>query len=156
MAIIRSTGLKDLMQRAGGKSLADALVNGILVVYGVAPKPVNADATEGATAVELLRFTNNGGAFTPGVATNGINLATSTNGIVAKAVAETWKATGLADGTALWARFYNNAMTKGASTTAVRMDLTVGISDAFDVKLRTTTVRIGDIITSITATFTGP
>lgn len=154
--ILRSTGLKDVMQRAGGKSLADALANGIIVVYGTASKPVNADATEGVTAVPLLRFTNNGGVFTPGSANNGINLSTSSGGVVSKAVAETWIATGLADGTALWARYYDNNMVTGASVVAVRMDLTVGITDSFDLKLRTTTVKTGDIITSITATFTGP
>ena len=154
--IIRSTGLKDLMQKAGGMSLADALANGVLLIFGTAAKPASADLTEGASAVVLHKFTLNGGVFVPGVATNGINLGTSSSGIVSKAAGETWKSTALADGTALWARFYDNDMVQGASTSAVRMDMTVGVGSSFDVQLRSTLVVTGDVITINTATFTGP
>ena len=101
--------------------VADALADGVIDIYsGV--QPATADAVETAGAVLLARVTLASGAFTPGVSTNGINLDVAAAGAVSKAVAEVWSGVGLADGTAGWFRFYDNAVTTGASTTAIRMD----------------------------------
>ena len=146
MSILRSTGLKDVVQKAGGVSLADAMANGVLYLYS-GTKPANADTTEGS-AVALHIFTVDGLAFTPGVVTNGLNFALSTSGYLYKAVAENWISTAPSFGatplTATWARFYDNARTLGDSTTAVRFDMTVGSSTAFDINLRSTLIYQGD------------
>ena len=158
MSIIRSTGLKDAMQGAGGVSLADAMANGVLYLYS-GTKPANADTTEGA-AVALHIFTVGGLAFTPGAAANGLNFAMSTDGYLYKAVAEDWISTapefGATPLTATWARFYDNARTLGDSTTAVRFDLTVGSSAAFDINLRSTLIYPGDELKFNSFRITGP
>lgn len=158
MSILRSRGLKDAMQESGGVSLADAMTNGVLYLYS-GTKPASADATEG-TAVALHIFTVGGGAFVPGVATNGLNFALSTGGYLYKAADEDWISVAPEFGetplTATWARFYDNARTLGASTTAIRFDLTVGSSAAFDINLRSTLIYPGDELKFNSFRITGP
>lgn len=158
MAILRSTGLKDAVQKAGGVSLADAMANGVLYIYS-GTKPANADTTEG-TAVALHVFTVKGMEFTPGVAANGLNFSLSTDGYLYKAVEEEWLSVapnfGASPLPATWARFYNNARILGDSTTAIRFDLTVGTSASFDINLRSTLIYSGDELKFNSFRITGP
>ena len=102
---------------------ASDYANGTLRVFG-GTAPASAEAAE--TGTLLLQFTLNGGTFTPGVATNGLNFGTAANGQIDKASGELWRGTVLAAAstgtTATHYRFYANAMTTGASTTAKRFD----------------------------------
>lgn len=97
--------------------------NGTLRVFG-GTAPVSASAAE--TGTLLLQFTLNGGVFTPGVATNGLNFGAASGGQVEKSIGELWRGTVLAAAstgtTATHYRFYANDMTTGSSTTAKRFD----------------------------------
>ena len=107
--------------------------NCVLEIYTGGP-PANADLAETGTLLALL--TLDGGAFTGGVGTNGLNFdigdVVHADGysILPKDSTETWKGLGLATGVAGWGRLHANAYTKGASTTAVRIDGLCGRSNA--------------------------
>lgn len=123
-------------------SLTDLLLDGIIEIYS-GSRPSSADLTEAGYGTLLLKITLDGGAFTAGVATNGISLGTFAALVIKRASGETWKGAGLAAGTAGWARWYSNAYVTGASTTAVRLDGNVSISGA-DVNMANgTTVAVG-------------
>jgi hypothetical protein len=141
-----STGLRNEILKSSGKSMADALADGIIDIYS-GSQPATADAVE--TGTLLARITLASGAFTPGVATNGINLDEAAAGAVAKAAAEVWSGVGLDDGTAGWFRFYDNAVDDGASTTAIRMDGAIATSGA-EINMSNTS-----IVTSGTVTIDG-
>lgn len=144
MAEKYSTG--DVLETALLKKTSYA--NGVLAIFS-GTQPASADLTENSAGnVELLALiTLNGGAFTAGVATNGINFDTPTNGILSKADAETWSGLGLAAAgtgkTATWCRHYSNSYTTGASTTAKRWDGAVGSSSSFELQLTNTTIVEG-------------
>ena len=70
----------------------------------------------------------------------GANVTASKNG--------EWKElAALAAGTAAWYRLYDSNITTGASTTAVRIDGTVGVGASFDLDISSTTIAISDPIT---------
>ena len=122
-----STGLRDLILKARGMSLADALADGIIEIYSGA-QPATADAVE--TGDMLVRITLSSGAFTPGVSTNGINLDVAASGAVSKATGETWSGVVAITGTAGWFRFYDNDYDTGADSAAIRMDGSIATSGA--------------------------
>lgn len=127
MAVRLSTGLVDALAGggAGDGSLKDILVNAVAAVY-TGLQPVNADAAEQG---DLLGYITVGGDdFTPGAATNALNWDAASGGICTKPSATEWAIVPVASGTAGWIRVYANAMTTGASTSAVRMDMSCGIS----------------------------
>jgi len=151
MGLRLSTGLRNaLMAEIGFKG---AMADGILEIFSGAI-PANADTTEGA-GTKLLRVTIASGAFTSGVATNGLDFDAPAAGVLSKAAAETWSGVGLADGTAAWFRFYSNTVVIGASTTTCRFDGTVGTSGA-DLLLTSTSIVTSATTTIDTATFTLP
>jgi len=143
MAERLSTGLRNEVLKSTGKSLADALANGIIRIYsGV--QPTDADSAE--TGTLLATITLDSGAFTPGSPTNGINLDVATDGIVSKAVAETWSGLAIADGIAGWFRHYDNNVNTGDSTTAIRYDGAVATSGA-EIAMANTRLVTGGTIT---------
>lgn len=113
----QSTGLRNAL--AGTTGFASTFANGIIEIYsGTQPATANAAATGTLLGV----VTTNGGAFTPGSATNGLTFAAPASGIVSKS-ASTWRFTGLATGTAGWFRLKGNALDdNGVSTTLPRLD----------------------------------
>lgn len=123
-----STGLqKALLGKTGTfGSVAELFTDSVIEIFeGV--RPINgADEDEGETAI--IRITLDGGAFTPGLAPNGLNLGEFVGAVLKKALGETWKGAGISDGTAKWGRWYSNAMVTGPSTTAIRMDGVVATS----------------------------
>jgi hypothetical protein len=126
MALRLSTGLRNLLmsQNAGaltGISFGDLFIDGVIYIYTGA-QPATADLTESGT--NILIITESSGAFTPGAPGNGLEFEEdSVAGVISKAAAETWSGIGIGGGgTAGWFRFYANARTQGASTTAVRFD----------------------------------
>jgi len=126
-----STGFKKglLGKTAPYGSFAELLADGVIRIYS-GSRPASADATE--TGTLLLTITKDGGAFTGGSATNGLNMGEFDGTTLKRSLdggsPETWKGTGLADGTSGWCRFYANDYTTGASTTAVRCDGIVSVS----------------------------
>ena len=129
-------------------AIKTAYANGVIAIFG-GTMPTTANDTEGSSPLVLL--TLNGGAFTAGVATNGINLSTPVDGVLSKASGETWSGVGLAaagTGTqATWFRHYANSYVTGASTTAVRYDGAIGTSASFEGVLTNTTIVEGVPVT---------
>ncbi len=126
MTIRLSTGLRNAMLDTTG--FAGALLNGVIYIYSGA-QPLSADNAVSGTL--LGKVTVDGGAFSFGTATNGLNFDAPVAGVISKAAAEDWKFDGIADGTAGWYRFMGNVSDAlGSSTTLARLDGSVGTSGA--------------------------
>jgi len=129
MAIRLSTGLRNGLLATNP---LNALLAGAKLEYYTGAQPASAD--DAATGTLLLTI-DNGGA--------GINFATTaTNGTLSKSAAETWSAVAAASGTAGWFRLSLLADTNGASTTAVRIDGSIGTFGA-DLNLTSTNIVSG-------------
>ena len=120
MAVRLSTGDVDALANARRTVYANAV---IAVYTGV--QPANSDAAESGTLLGYI--TVEGGAFTPGSPTNGLNWDAASGGICAKPSATEWAIIPIASGTPGYARVYANDMTTGASSTAVRFDIQCGV-----------------------------
>lgn len=127
---------------ARANAIKTAYANGVIGIFG-GTQPATANDTEGSAPL-LALITLNGGAFTAGVSTNGINLSDPVDGVLSKASGETWSGTGLAAAgtgvTATWFRHYTNAYVTGASTTATRYDGAIGTTSAYEMQMTNTTV----------------
>ena len=95
------------------------------------------------------------GVFAGGVtAVNGINFTMpAAAGVLTKDAAETWSDAGIATGVAGYLRFYDSKQETGASTTAVRLDMSVGTVGT-DAIMTSTTVTIAVTSTVTSATLT--
>lgn len=125
MAVRVSTGYADQVL-SGGAGFASVFLNGCIEVRsGLAP--VNADAP--ATGTLLGRITRNGGAWTAGSPSNGLQWQTAGRFAVMNP-AHSWSFVGIATGTAGWCRLVGNAADSGAySTVLPRIDGNVGLID---------------------------
>ena len=118
MAIRFSTGLRNAALDSTG--VRAAMASGVIRIYSGA-QPVSADNAVQGTL--LMEITVDGGAFNHGSPTNGLNFDAAVGALLSKAVGETWRGTGVADGTAGWFRFSGNPLDDGsASTTLARID----------------------------------
>ena len=129
MALKFSTGLKNQLVSAikGAVTATASLEHGVARLY-TGSQPANADAA--ATGTLLIQFTVGSGAFTAGVATNGLDFDVA-DGVITKSSSEVWSGVGLADGTAGYIRFCGNATDAGGvSTTLPRIDCRVSTSGA--------------------------
>jgi hypothetical protein len=142
MSIKLSTGA--WAEWLSNKSLKNTFANGVLAIYSGSQRS-DADAAETGDLLALV--TIDGGSFTPGTATNGLNLDTTTSAAISKVATETWKGDYLAEGTMGWFCFYDNAKTTGSSTTAKRIDGTVGTSSRADLQVVSTAATVGGSIT---------
>jgi len=125
MTIRFSTGLRNSLLDTA--SMKTALANGIIELRS-GSQPATADSA--ATGTLLAIVTENGGAFTPGSATNGLNYGTAASGSMPKD-ANDWEYTGIAAGVVGWFRFKGNALDDDlASTTLPRIDGSVAKSGA--------------------------
>lgn len=151
MAERLSTGYADALNVTG--SVKSIMQDGVIRIYS-GTQPTNADAAE--TGTLLMKLTLASGAFTPGVATNGLEMGTSTDGVLSKAAGEVWSGVGLAaasTGTdAGWFRWYDNDETTGASTTAIRIDGAIGETSAYEMQMSNKTIVEG--VEAIVNTFT--
>lgn len=148
MAISYSTGLiKKLFGEQGVETGANGLKgimkNGVIRVYTGA-QPANADAA--VTGTLLGSITKDGGAFTEGSATNGLQLAAPSGRTISKST-DVWKFTGAAAGTMGWFRFQANAVDNDlayADTTneVVRIDGSIGITSG-DMRVTSVTSAVG-------------
>jgi hypothetical protein len=153
MALRLSTGLRNLMMTAtAGKSFAEAMQDGTLHIYSGA-QPTTADDAE--TGTLLARITLASGAFTSGVATNGLEFGDAAGGSVGKKSGEVWSGVAIATGTAGWFRFYANTVGTGASSTAVRFDGSCGTSGA-QCNMGSTTITLDGTVTIDTVNVTLP
>lgn len=155
MALKISTGLKDQMLGAikGAVTTTASLEHGCLWIFS-GSQPANADAA--ATGTALLKITVGSGAFSHGVATNGLDFDGPTAGVLSKAAAESWSGLGLSDGTAGWFRFVGNPTDAlGVSTTLPRIDGRVSTSGA-EMNLSTLNVVTGATVTVDSFTMSFP
>ena len=131
----------------------DVFRNGVLRIYsGSQP----ADPDDAASGTLLLEVTVDGGTFAHGDDANALNWADAVLGVIQKEGGDTWKAAGLADGTAGWFRFCANPTDAGGSSTSLaRVDGSVGTSGA-DLLLVSTAIVTSDIYYINSAQFTLP
>lgn len=137
---------------SSGGSMDELLRDGVIEIY-TGTQPSTADLAE--TGTKLLRITISSGAFTPGTPTNGLNLNGSSSGVVPKESGDVWSGVGLADGTAGWFRYYSNAYTTGASTTAVRFDGVCGVGSG-ELRMSSLSIATSATTTVDAATITQP
>ncbi len=129
MSVKYSTGvLNRLLGENGVDTGADGLrgifKDCVIDVY-TGGQPATPDSA--ATGTKLGQVTINAGAFTEGVATNGLEFDAPANAILSKAAADSWQFKGLANGVAGWFRLRGNAVDNGAaSTTLPRIDGAIG------------------------------
>jgi hypothetical protein len=128
-----STGFRDELLD-GVDAMATKFANGFLDIFSGA-QPADADTTEGA------------GTLLASVLLPALPFAAAAvSGAIAKL--GTWEDTSAnAAGTAAWFRLYDSAHTTGASTSAVRMDGTVGLdSGTFDLEFANIVFVLADPI----------
>lgn len=151
MAFKLSTGLQNALATALDTNMA----NGYLQIYSGA-QPADPDDEPSGTL--LVTLTDDGGAFTPGTATNGLNLdsASVSDGQIPIDSTETWQGTAVATGIAGCFVFRENAdLKEDGSTTRKRISGTVGTSGA-DLNLTSTTITTGETIGITSGSFTVP
>ena len=137
MSIRFSTGMVGGALSTG--SVKSLFTNGIMYIYS-GTQPADADNAETG---DLLCIVSVGGAtFTPGAATAGLNFGDAVGKKISKASGEAWSGDFLMAGTMGWFRLYDNARDQGASTTAIRLDGSVGTSRS-DIDAVTTTATVG-------------
>ena len=152
MAVRLSTGAVNAIAGGGSGdgSFVDIFANAVIAVY-TGTQPANADAAETGTLLGLI--TVDGGAFTGGSATNGLNWDAAVAGVCGKPSAEEWAIIPSASGTAGWARLYANDMTTGSSSSAVRIDMACGVG-AGELRMSTTSLTLGvkSVVNSLNVT----
>lgn len=151
MTIRASTGLKNAM--LGTVGLQAAMLDGVIRVYS-GSQPASADAA--VTGTLLMEITLNGGSFSHGSPTNGLEWDTPVGGTISKPVADTWQGAGISAGVAGWARFCANPLDDGSSsTTLARIDMSVGKGTG-DLQLSNVNVAVAAPITVDVATLRLP
>lgn len=152
MAVRLSTGLANALAGGGSGdgSFKDVFANAVIAVR-TGTQPANADAVESGTLLGYI--TVDGGEFTPGSATNGLNWDAAVDGVCAKPSATEWSIIPIASGTPGYARLYTNARTTGESTSAVRMDLQCGVGIG-ELRFSTSTLTSGvkSVVNSLSVT----
>lgn len=108
-----------------------------------------ASPNDAATGTKLARITAAAGARLHFA-------AAAVDGVIAKAAAETWQATGLANGPAGYFRVVTDADAGDtSSTTAIRVDGVIAVSGS-DMDMTNTSIALGAPLLINTATFTMP
>lgn len=138
MAVRFSTGLRDNMLDSTG--LRESFTASVLKIYsGVQPS----SSDDPAPGVLLLEVTVDGLPFNPGSPTNGLNFDAPISAVVSKAAGENWQGSGIASGTAGWARLCGNlADPDSTSTILPRIDMSVAKTGG-DLNLSNTAIVIG-------------
>lgn len=134
---LKSTGLANHLAVTG--SLKDALDSGFLYLFS-GPVPTSADAAIDGSSVMLAKVSV-GGDGTTGLTFE----STAAGGVLTKTAAEAWSSTIAATGTATFFRFCESGDAgTGASTTAKRVQGTVGTTVASDGVLTSTSLTSGN------------
>lgn len=120
MPVKASTGLRNHVLATG--SVKSALDGGFVKIYA-GTVPATADAALGSAVLLCVIYSDGTSA--------GVNLAAAaSDGSIAKSGSETWSGTNVASGTATFFRHVAAADDGSASTTAPRLQGTVGVSGA--------------------------
>lgn len=106
-------------------SFKDVFKNFVIKLFS-GPQPASADDAEDLSTL-LVTLTLNSLPVTPGLPTNCLNFADSVDGLLSIPAGHVWSGVPVASGIAGYARFYDNRMVTGATTTEVRMDLGCGV-----------------------------
>lgn len=141
-----------ILAGATGGSFVDLFKNCVLDIYS-GSQPNDADMAE--TGSKLVSVTLSSGAFTGGIATNGLNFGEVASGTLAKEAGEVWSGLGLIAGTAGWFRIYDNSYTTGVTTTAVRLDGGIATSGS-QLNISNTAVTVGGTTTVDSVALTLP
>lgn len=128
-----STGLRTKMLDTG--SFKDIMDLGFLKIYGGEAAPSSADAAIPGGSTLLCTLSNDGGV-------TGLTFDAAVDGIIAKEALEVWKGTNVATGTGLWFRYVEPGDTGTSSTTAARVQGTIG-AVAADLLVSNTTFTTG-------------
>lgn len=153
-----STTASDLCDAINRNGYMRATVVGAVVT--VASRPGAGTTHNGlalAATVTTLTATS-GGNMAGGVASvNGLILSAPASGVISKLSTQNWQMTGIAAGTAGWARYYGAQTDDGSatSTTLCRLDGSVATSGA-DFNLSNISIVIGTPATIDTFTWTQP
>lgn len=144
MATNESTGWT--RARLNGAGFPAAFANGCIELYSGLP-PISADHPMAGTL--LARITKNGGSWTAGTPTNGLNFIVADRYVIKNT--DTWVLKGLAGGTAQSMRLLANTPDSGVlSDTAYRIDGAVGSLDDlgadFQLFLPTATITVATSI----------
>lgn len=138
MTIRVSTKFKELIL---GPSSFESIFNGGRIVIFTGAQPISADYPIQGTAIADV--TTNGSAWVPNGSPAGLNFARDGAWATA-APGAFWRLTGVAAGTAGWFRLFGKVLDSGDySFETARMDGTVGITSAFDLRLPTTAITSG-------------
>ena len=125
-----STGFRNAL--LDGTDVTNMFDGGELHIFS-GTQPVDADTTEGAGTLLAAVVLPVSGAFA----------ASAASGALAKA--GTWEDTSAnAGGTAAWFRLYADETQVGASTTAIRIDGTLGVGASFDLDISSVTIVSAD------------
>ena len=147
MTIRLSTGMRNKLLDGGAAGGIKGSFNLGFMAILTGSQPTSPD--DPATGTRLGTVSVNGGG-------TGITFDSAAAGVIAKAVAETWRFTGLADGTAGWFRLYQAADTiTNSSTSVARIDGNIGSSGA-DLNLSNLSITTGQVNTVDTFTITMP
>lgn len=158
MAERLSTGFANAINTVG--DVKTIMANGVIAIYS-GTQPTTADLIETGTLLAHITL----GSVTqtvPMTGTNGLNMGTSSGGVLSKAVAESWSgngeaAAGVSPGTAAgWFRWYDAGHVVGASSSEVRMDGNIGTSSTNEMQLSNTSIVTSNPISVTTFTFTIP
>ena len=136
--------------------LKDVFANAVAYGYGSSVDfpstavPSTADAAE--TGELLVIFTKDGGAFTSGSATNGLNFGTPylhADGLraILPKNADVWKGVGLVAGTLRYIRIHENTVATGVSAVANRMDGVVLSVSGADFLATSVNIKVGVDVT---------
>jgi len=125
-AAAQGAGVDMAIAQLKGGSLKELFKDSVIRIYS-GSQPSDADSAE--TGTLLVTITVASGAFVASAVANGLELGTPSSGVIAKNT-DVWSGVAVATGTAGWFRWYDNAYTTGASTSAVRLDGAVGTSGA--------------------------
>jgi hypothetical protein len=136
MAISNSTGYKNAVAVTG--SIRSVRNGGFLKIYSGTP-PTTADDALGTGNTLLVTISDNGGS-------GGLNFdSTPVNGVLQKDSSQTWSGTAVASGTATFFRWEMSGDTGNSSTTAIRVQGSVGLIGA-DLNLASTNITSGSVI----------
>lgn len=142
-----SDGLRNkILDGGSGGGFKGALNLGFIAIM-TGSQPTSANSA--ATGTLLGTVSVNGGG-------TGLTFDAAVGGVLAKAAAETWRFTGLTEGTAGWFRFYAPGDTiTNSSTTAARLDGAIGTSGA-EINLTNLAIVTGQVNTVDAFTITQP
>ena len=134
MTVRLSTGIRNKMLDGGASGgIKGSLALGFINIYS-GPQPLSADT--GATGTLLGTVSVDAGG-------TGLTFDAAVSGVIAKAVAETWKFNGAAAGTAGWFRFWPAGGAPASTSTAeARIDGSIAASGA-DMNLSNVSIAVG-------------